>query len=223
MLVRDAMTPNPITVAPSTPLPEIDAIMHQHRIRRVPVMDGDRLVGIISDHDVMANLPSPATLLSRWELNTLLEKVEARDIMSHPVYVVSPDCPLEEVARFLLEKKFGALPVVENTRLVGIVTESDIFRMFVEMLSGGDLPGLRFELRCERHVGVVASIAQMVNAHGGRIITIATLNEPDGVHKRVLIKEEGADPTALRAALEAGEVEILDVRQRRQCHIWTVG
>ncbi len=223
MLVRDAMTPNPITVTAETSLPEIDALMREKKIRRVPVLDNGRLVGIISDHDVMATMPSPATTLSRWELTTLLDKLQARDFMTHPVYVTSPECPLEEIARVLLEKKFGALPVMDGNQLVGIVTESDIFRTFVNMLSGGDIPGLRFELRAERHAGVIAEAAKTVNDHGGRIIAIATLNEPDGLHKRILIKEEGANSDTLIKALSESAFEVLEMRQRRQCGVWTVG
>lgn len=223
MLVRDAMTAHPITISPQMTLPEIDRIFREHRIRRAPVMDNGRLVGIISDHDLMANLPSPATTLSRWEINSLLDKLLARDFMIHPVYVIAPDCPLEEVARVMNEKKFGAMPVMEGDQLVGIVTESDIFRTFVSMLSGGDVPGLRFELRAARQAGVVAETARLVNEHGGRVITLVTANEPDGLHKRLLVKEEGANAEALRQALAASDIEVLDIRQRRQCSVFAVG
>lgn len=223
MLVRDAMTPNPITITPHTTLPEIDKLFHEHRIRRAPVLDHGRLVGIVSDHDLMANMPSPATTLSRWEISALLEKLQARDFMAHPVYVIAPDCPLEEVARVLNERKFGAMPVLDGDQLVGIVTESDIYRTFVSMLSGGDVPGLRFELRAERQAGLVSETARLVNEHGGRVITLVTVNEADGVHKRLLVKEEGANPDTLRRALEASEIEVLDIRQRRQCFVYAVG
>ena len=223
MFVKDAMTPNPITVTINTSLPDIAALMRDNIIRRLPVMDGDRLVGIISDHDVMATMPSPATTLNRWEMNTLLDKLEARDFMTHPVHVTTPDCPLEEVARYLVEKKIGALPAMEGDRLVGIITETDIFRVFVDMLSGGEVPGLRFELRAERHRGVVSDMARIVNDNGGRVIAMATLNESDGVHKLVLVKEEGGDEQAIRAALHEADIEVLDVRQRRQCQIYDVG
>ncbi|NOZ73517.1 MAG: CBS domain-containing protein [Chloroflexi bacterium] len=219
MKVREAMTPNPITVTADTPLPKIVDLMREHRVRRVPVVDGDRLIGIISDHDVMATMPSPATTLSRWEMNTLLEKVRAKEIMTSPVYVAAPECPIEEVARMMLQRKFGAMPVLDDDdKLVGIVTESDIFRMFVDMLSGEE-PGLRFELRVERHRGVLSNLAAIVNDNGGGIIAIATLNEPDHKYKRVLVKEEGGDPERVRAALEKADIEVLDVSERGVCGI----
>lgn len=223
MLVKNSMTANPVTVDTKTSLPDIADLMREKQIRRVPVLDGKRLVGIVSDHDVMAAMPSPATTLSRWEMNTLLERLRAEEIMTSPVFVTTPNCPLEETARFLLEKKIGALPVMEEDTLVGILTESDIFRTFVAMLSGGEEPGLRFELRADRHRGLLSELAAIVNNNGGRIIALATLNEEDGLHKRVLVKEEGGDAQAITAGLEAVDIDVLDVRKRRQCTIRSVG
>jgi len=217
MFVKDAMTTNLITVDPKTTLPDIEDLFREHDIRRVPVLERGKLVGIISDHDVMASMPSPATSLSRWEVNTLLDKLTAREIMTSPVLSTTPDCPLEETAQILLEKKFGAMPVLEDGELVGIITESDLFRMFVRMLSGGDEPGLRFVLRVERHRGVLAQVAGIVRNNGGAIVAMATINEEDGAHKRVLVKEEGADADKVRAALEEVDVEVLDVRDRGGC------
>ena len=224
MLVKDAMTKDPIVVQPKTTFPEIQELMKKHSIRRLPVVnEKGELVGIISDHDVMSAMPSPATTLSKWEMNTLLDQLEAREFMTSPVFVTSPDCPLEEVARFLRDKKIGAMPVMEGSKLVGIVTESDIFRAFVDMLSGGDIPGLRFELRVERHRGILSQLAHIVNDNGGSIISMATLNEPDGKHKRVMVKEEGADAERVRKALEEADIEVLDVRERGRCAFPTVG
>ncbi|HHB90284.1 MAG TPA: CBS domain-containing protein [Anaerolineae bacterium] len=223
MFVQDVMTPNPITVTVDATLPDIANLMHEKNIRRVPVMDHHgKLVGIITDRDVRENMPSPATSLSKWEINTLLDQLKASEIMTSPVLVTGPDCPLEEAARMLIEKKIGALPVVKDDELVGIITETDFFRAFVDMLSGGDVPGLRFVLRVERHKGILAQLASIINENGGAIIAIATENEPDGKHKKVLVKEEGADAAAVRKALTEADIEVLDVRERRTCAFFTI-
>ncbi len=223
MFVQDVMTRNPVTVTVDATLPEIAHLMHDKKIRRVPVLDHQgKLVGIISDRDVRENMPSPATSLSKWEINTLLDKLKAEEIMTSPVIVTMPDCPLEEAARVLVEKKIGALPVVQGGELVGIITETDFFRAFVEMLSGGDVPGLRFVLRVERHKGILSTLARIINENGGGIIAIATENEPDGKHKKVLVKEEGADAASVRQALAEADIEVLDVRERRTCAFPTV-
>lgn len=223
MFVQDAMTTNPVTVTVEATLPDIARLMHDKKIRRVPVMDKNgKLAGIISDRDVRENMPSPATTLSKWEINTLLDKLTAAEMMTSPVLVTSPDCPLEEAARVLIDKKIGALPVVKDDDLVGIITETDFFRAFVDMLSGGDVPGLRFVLRVERHKGILATLANIINENGGGIIAIATENDTDGIHKKVMVKEEGADAAAVRQALAEADIEVLDVRERRTCGFNTI-
>ena len=122
----------------------------------------------------------------------------------------------------MLDQKFGALPVIKGDKLVGIITESDIFRSFVEMLSGGDVPGLRFVLQVEEGRGVLAKLAAIINDNGGNIIALATMDGKDESHRRILVKEEGADPEKIRAALEAVDIEVLDVRERGQCGVFQV-
>ncbi len=214
MFVKEVMTPDPITVTPKTSLPEIVDLMREKQIRRVPVMDKGKLVGIISDNDVDSVMPSPATTLSRWEMNTLLDKLEAREFMTSPVFVTSPDNTVEEAARALLNKKFGALPVLQDGELVGIITESDVFRAFVEMLSGGNVPGLRFVLEVEDARGVLATLGAIVNENGGNIVAIAIMPAADTEHRRVLVKEEGADPEKLKKALEKVDIKVIDIRER---------
>ncbi|NOX60463.1 MAG: CBS domain-containing protein [Chloroflexi bacterium] len=220
MFVQDAMTPNPVAVSPNASVLEISELLQEHRFRRVPVVDDDgHLVGIVSQRDVLAASPAITSTLPAWERRQFMARIKARFVMSRPVLAVTRDCPIEEASRILLERKFGSLPVVEEGKLVGIITETDIFRTLVNMLSGGNEPGMRLLLRVEREKGVVSRLTALVNEHGGRVIAIATLNEPDGKHKQVLIKEEGADVKSLYAALEAEEVEVLDARERRKCTV----
>ena len=130
------MTAKPITVDPETPMLEARQRMVTERIRHLVVVDDARVVGIVTDRDIRLNLPSPATSLSVWEINFLLAKLTVGGVMSLPVIVVEPDRPLAEAARIMLDHKIGALPVVEDGRLVGIVTESD----FVRAMAGSDRP-----------------------------------------------------------------------------------
>jgi len=221
MFVKEVMTLDPVTVTPKTTLPEIVDLMREKQIRRVPVLDKGKLVGIISDNDVDSVMPSPATTLSRWEMNTLLDKLTAREFMTSPVFVIDPDCPLEAAARVLLDKKFGALPVLQEGELAGIVTESDIFSAFVAMLSGGDVPGLRFVLEVEEGRGVLAQLGSIVNDNGGNIVAIATMPADAEAHRRILVKEEGADPEKVKTALEKVDIEVIDIRERGECGIYS--
>jgi CBS domain-containing protein len=132
MRVRDLMTAKPITVDPETPMLEARKRMLEERIRHLVVIDDARVVGIVTDRDVRLNLPSPATSLSVWEINYLLMGVTVGGVMTTSVIVVDPDRPIAEAARIMMDHKIGALPVVEEGRLVGIVTESDFVRAMAE-------------------------------------------------------------------------------------------
>ncbi|MER3399829.1 MAG: hypothetical protein C4313_01620 [Thermoflexus sp.] len=132
--VRDWMTPNPITISPKTTLPEAHQIMKEKRIRRLPVVDEEgRLVGIVTLGDIREASPSDATSLSIFELNYLLARLTVDKIMTRKVITVTPDTPIYEAARLMLEHKIGGLPVVVDSRVVGIITESDIFKMVVRL------------------------------------------------------------------------------------------
>ncbi len=131
MQVREYMNRTPITVTPGTPMFDARQLMRRRQIRHLPVIDGDRLVGILTDRDIRLNLPSPATSLTVWEINYLLAKLTVGEIMTKGVITIEPDRPVEDAARVMLEHRIGALPVVEDGHLVGIITETDLLRAWV--------------------------------------------------------------------------------------------
>lgn len=135
MLVGDLMTSatNLITVPLQTPILEARRLMLDKRIRHLLVTDADRLLGIVTDRDIRLNLPSRATSLSVWEINHLLTKLTVGQVMTQSLITVSPDRPARDGARLMLNHKIGALPVLDDGHLVGIVTETDIVRAFVHM------------------------------------------------------------------------------------------
>ena len=128
MRVRDLMTSKPITVDPETPMLDARQRMAEARIRHLVVVEGSRVVGIVTDRDIRLNLPSPATSLSVWEVNALLAKLTVGEVMSRSVLMVDSERAAAEAARLMIDHKIGALPVVDGGRLVGIVTESDFVR-----------------------------------------------------------------------------------------------
>jgi acetoin utilization protein AcuB len=135
MLVKDCMSTPAITLAPETPFQDALKLMRERKIRRIPVVDAqNRLVGIVSERDLLHAAPSPATSLSVWELNYLLWRLQLGDVMTKKVTTVAPNMPLVEAACLMLDKKIGGMPVVdEQAHVVGVITESDIFRAFVAM------------------------------------------------------------------------------------------
>jgi len=133
MTVKELMTPSPITTGPDTPVLEARQLMIQKRIRHLLVVDGPKLLGIVTDRDIRLNLPSPATSLSVWEVNYLLARMTVESAMTTSVVVVSPRHDAKEAASLMLDHKIGALPVVDGGRLVGIITETDLLRAFVKL------------------------------------------------------------------------------------------
>lgn len=130
-LVKDWMTPDPITIDPQTTLPEVHRLMKECNIRRLPVVANGRVVGIITLGDIREASPSNATSLSIYELHYLLSRLTVGEIMTRDPITITPDTSIEAAARLMLEHKIGGLPVVDGAKLVGIITESDIFRLLV--------------------------------------------------------------------------------------------
>ncbi|UYN89549.1 MAG: CBS domain-containing protein [Anaerolineales bacterium] len=132
--VSDWMTKDVISVPSGTTLPEATALMREKHIRRLPVVENGQLVGIVTYGDLREANPSDATGLSIHEISYLLQRIGVEKLMTRKPYTVSPDTALTEAARLMLQHKIGALPVVKDGKLVGIITESDIFRAFMRLL-----------------------------------------------------------------------------------------
>ena len=225
MFVRNYMTPNPFTVEPDVSYPEAMGILRRKKIRRLPVVEHDRLIGIVVEDDLLSNQPSPATAISIHEMYALLERLRVRQIMSRPVITVEGICPIEEAARIMVEHKIGCLPVMDGDKLIGIITETDIFKTLVEVL-GGQETGIRLTLRLPDRVGELARItaqiaeisgydrwftAQIAQA-GGNIFAVTTSRLLDEAHREVTVKEIGADQDSLMALLRESDTNVLDMR-----------
>ncbi len=131
--VQEIMTETPTTVTPGTSVSEAHKLMQQHQIRHLPVLDTGRLVGMVSDRDLRSVLPSPATSLSVWEINYLLDKLTVGEVMTRSMVTVTSHCPVAEAVSQMLGGKIGALPVVEDSRVIGILTRTDVLRAFLTL------------------------------------------------------------------------------------------
>ena len=156
MFVKNFMTYNPVVISPDDNFPQAMNVIRKRKIRHLPVIERDKLVGIVVEKDLLSNQPSPATTLSLYEIYSLLETLRIRQIMSRPVITVAGDCPLEEAARIMVENKISCLPVMEGDKLVGIITETDVFKVLVEVL-GGKEDGVRLTLASARPGGRTGS------------------------------------------------------------------
>jgi acetoin utilization protein AcuB len=140
MFVRDSMSSPAVTIRPDTPFQDALKLVRDRQFRRLPVVDKKgRLVGIVSERDLLHAAPSSATSLSIWELHYLLAKIQVEEIMTKDVITTHPGAPIQDAARLMVTHKIGGLPVVDGPGdVVGVITETDIFRTFVEMLADGD-------------------------------------------------------------------------------------
>ncbi len=172
MFVKNKMTANPFTVSPDQTIPEAHEIMTQHNIRRLPVVKNGKLVGIVTKEDVLHVSPSKATSFSIGEITYLLSKTKVGQIMTKNPITISPNALLEEAAILMRDNNIGFLPVVDNGKLVGIITESDIFDSFIELLGFRDL-GTRLTIEVDDEPGIMHNLTSIIGKYGANINHIA--------------------------------------------------
>ncbi len=214
MLVRERMTPNPITIRPETSFDDALGLMRDKKIRRLPVLDKQsRLVGMVVEKDLLYASPSPATSLSVFEIHYLLAKLQVKEIMKRRVIAVDEECPLEEAARIMVDNKIGSLPVMRGDQLVGIITETDIFGTMAEVL-GGRTPGLRVSVRVPNAKGMIAALTTEIARQGGDIISLVTSWGGGHTHEpEITFKLQDVNRNELLPALEKAGAQIVDVRE----------
>jgi acetoin utilization protein AcuB len=172
MFVKDRMTVNPTTINDTASVMEAGELFHKNHFARLPVMHDGKLVGIITQDDLLKVSPSQATTLSVWELNYVLSKLQIKDAMTKNPITIGPEATLEEAALLMREKEIGALPVMDNGKLAGIITESDIFDAFLDLM-GLKHMGTRIVIDLEDRVGVIAEITELIRTEGINIISLA--------------------------------------------------
>ena len=213
MLVRERMSKNPYTITADTPIDETLRKMHELHIRRFPVLDkGGKLVGIVSEKDLLYASPSPATTLSIYEMHYLLSKLKVAEVMKRDIITVTEDTPVEDAARIMTDRKIGSLPVVRDGQLVGIITESDLFKLFQELL-GARNKGVRLTLLVPEVRGTLAKITTAIAQKGGYIHALGTFLGEDPTNYLVTLKVAGIPKDILVETLKPLALEIVDVRE----------
>lgn len=177
MFVANRMTKNPITVEPTTSVNDAAKLMKQRKIRRLPVVEKGRLVGIISDRDVMRVAPSPATTLSKFEIMSLLDKMTVAEIMAKEVVSLPYTATIEEAALVMYNERLSGLPVVSSMgAVIGIITETDVFKTFVDVMGLAD-GKTRLTLDVVDKVGVVKELAGIIADAGYNIDSMVTCKQ----------------------------------------------
>lgn len=208
MFVKEWMTPDPRVVSSKTPVMEAMQILREGGFRRLPVVDGGRLVGIATDRDLKEATPSKAATLSVYELNYLLAKLTVRDVMMTPVHTVGPEEPIESAALVMEAHKVSGLPVVAGERVVGILTITDLLRTFIAML-GLREGGTRVTVRLPDAPGALARVAE---AGPPSNIVAAVTSGVQGGQREIVLRVAGEDAEGFAERLRRAGVDVADVR-----------
>ncbi len=215
MLVGERMTHPVITVRANVPIMDAYELMKNEKIRQLPVVDQKgNLVGMLSEREILHASPSKATSLSVWEMNYLMSRVTVDEIMTSEVVTVDVETPLEEAARILAENKLGGLPVMRDGRLAGIVTETDLFKIFLELF-GAHEPGIRMTVLVPNQPGELSKLTSTIYKAGGNILALGTSRGEDTNTVELTMKIEGVGKTSLREAVKGQVSKIIDMRDMK--------
>jgi len=200
VFVRDYMTPNPITIGKKTGIYEALQIMKNYKIRQLPVVSEGKLVGLVTEKELLTVSPSPATSLSVYELNYLLSKMTVAEAMVKNPLTVTPETTLEEAALLMREHKINSVPVLEGDKLVGIITVTDIFDALIKFFGYGR-PSTRLVITSKDRTGLLHDITRVIKDFSVSIRSIiCDIKEDEMVDVMIRLETASADP--LIAALK---------------------
>ena len=202
MYVRDIMTTNVVTIPSSTSITDAKRMMQAHRFRRLPAVDKGKLIGIVTERKLESVSPSKATSLTVWELSYLLDRTPVKEIMEKNVVTVTPDMTAEEAVSIAQTNRVGSLVVVEDDRVVGIVTTNDFFYKIVNPALGLGEPGSRIKIARGGESKALEDVLSTINRLGLQATGVHIENLPDVDRKDVCFHINSEDPGQLVAELE---------------------
>ncbi len=211
MIVGKRMSTHLITVPPTLPINDAVSLMKQEKIRHLVVVDKDKMVGLVTQNDIENALPSKATSLSIWELNYLIDKIKVENVMIKDVTTATEDMPVEEAARLMADHKISCLPVMRGKDVVGIITETDLFLLFLEVL-GARQKGVRFSAEISQEPGTIAKLTQAIYEAGGDIIAFASFAGDTISVREVTLKVQGVPEQRLVDAIQPTILNLLKIR-----------
>ena len=209
MRVMDRMRKSPVTVSRSDTLDHALKTLETWRIRHLPVVEGDRVVGIVSDRDLKKAAPSPFDRETVEEFLRLTCAVTVKEVMSKEVVTTSPHAPIEEAASLLFRKRIGALPVVQEGRLVGIITETDVLGVLTEMM-GATQTASRIEIEIPASPGSLAEVIRIVEGQQVEIASLVTLPSREGARRLLILRLRTINPDhVVKALTERGYPQVV--------------
>ena len=214
MIVSRAMTKNPVYVHPETSVTEARSLMDKANVSHLPVLDKNNiLAGIVTREDLIKASPSEATTLDVYEIGYLLTKMKVLDIMIKKVITVDENEVVEEAARIMADKDIGCLPVMKGSLLAGIITDTDLFHVFVNAF-GARHSGVRVTLNMGEHPGQLAKLSGAIAEKGGNIISLVTAEGDDLTNRLVTIKVENLSKSEMEIIVRnIPDVTLEDIRE----------
>ena len=212
MLVGELMPQPVITISPHLPVVDAISLMKREKIRRTPVVRDGKLVGIVSDKDLLNASPSTATSLSVWEMNYLLTKITVRDVMTRQVLTVLEDTAIEQAAKIMVDNKIGGLPVMRGDAVVGIITETDLFKILLEM-TGARQDGVRVTALVHEQRGQLARLTQAIFEAGGNFVAFVQFSDENASNRLLTFKVAGMPVELVKQVVGSLVEELVDVRE----------
>ncbi|MBE9593264.1 MAG: CBS domain-containing protein [Proteobacteria bacterium] len=214
MYVKDVMTMNVVNVPSNTTISDAKKIMDAHKIRRLPVVDRGKLVGIVTEHRLEAYTPSKATSLSVWEIGYLLGNTTVKEIMEKNPVSVAPEMTVEEALATAQDRKVGSLLVIEkNGQLVGIVTTNDFFYKIANPTLGIGMPGTRVEVMSKTDKPILEDISKATSQKGMKILTLHMISSTEIGGKDIVVQVDTENVNKMVKELKDKDYEVL-VRKR---------
>ena len=215
MFVKDRMNPAPVCGKPEMAVIDTQELMNSKKIRHLPICDESGvLVGLITQTSLRSALPSDVSRFSRFEISYTLSKIKAQSIMVTDVVSIGPDTPIEDAAALMAEKRIGALPVVEDDKLVGIISGENIFTAMTTLL-GSRNPGIRVTIQQPDQSGIIARLTTAIAQEGGYLSVCVGYNPPEHDDQWISIckVKNIAEDKLVKIICDLEDAEILDIRQ----------
>ena len=212
MFVGERMSSPVISVSPETPIHDALVMFKKEHIRRAPVIKDGKLVGIVSQGDLLNASPSPVSSLSVWEMNYLISKVTVRQVMTKKVKSIDVNTPIEEAARIMADSKIGGMPVMRSGVIAGMITETDLFKILLELM-GAREKAIRVSALVEDKPGQLAKVTKAIADAGGNFVSFGIFSGPDTSSKMLTFKVAGMKKETVKTALEKVVKKFWDIRQ----------
>jgi acetoin utilization protein AcuB len=211
MFVGERMSHPVISITPDTPIHDAEILFKKEHISRAPVMQNGKLVGIVSECDLLNASSSSVTSLSVWELNYLLSKITVKQVMTKKVKTIDINTPIEEAARIMADTKIGGLPVLRDGKVVGMITETDLFKAFLEFM-GARQKALRVTAIIENKPGQLAKITKAITEAGGDFVAFGIFSGPDAATSILTFKVSGMKKEAIKVKIAKFVKKVWDIR-----------